>query len=99
MDLQIVGKHIEITDALKTHITEKLTPIKQRFNKITQIRVSLHLDNANQIAEMNIHFDGTEIHAKSSSADMYHSVDLVIEKIMAQLVKHKDKLIDQHHHR
>jgi putative sigma-54 modulation protein len=99
MDLQIVGKHIEITDAIKSLITEKIASVMQRYNKITQIRVSLHIDHANQIAEINVHFDGIEIHAKSSSENMYHSIDQVVEKTMAQLAKHKDKLIDQHHHR
>lgn len=96
MDLHIAGQHIEITDTLKSHITEKLAMIEKRFSKITQVRVSLHVDRADQIAESNLHIDGVEFHAKASTHDMYQSIDEMADKLLHQLTKHKEKLIDQH---
>lgn len=97
MELQIAAQNFEITDALKAHVATKVGPLQERFHRITQIRVSLHIDNVDQVAEGNIHIDGAEIHATASSNDMYHSVDLMLEKLNSQMSKHKDKLIDQHH--
>jgi putative sigma-54 modulation protein len=96
MELHFVGKHIDITDALKAHITDKLQPIEKRFSRITQIRITLHVDHLDQIAEGTVHLDGAEIHAAATTADMYLSVDAMIEKLLGQMTKHKEKIIDSH---
>jgi len=97
MELHFSGQNIDVTNALKDHITEKLKPLEKRFHRITQIRVSLHVDKVDQIAEATVHIDGTEIHATASSNDMYRSIDAMAEKLLGQMTKHKEKLIDSHH--
>jgi putative sigma-54 modulation protein len=47
-----------------------------------------------QIAEATIHVSGAELFAKAESPDMYASIDLLINKLDAQIRKHKEKLND-----
>lgn len=96
MKLNIIGKHIDLTDALKQHVEEKFNPIEKRFNHITSINVVLHIENVTQIVEATAHVNGNEIHASASSDDMYASIDETADKLMTQVTKLKEKIIDQH---
>jgi putative sigma-54 modulation protein len=96
MELHFVGQNIDITDALKSHISDKLTPLEKRFSRISQIRINLHVDHLDQVAEGTVHLDGAEIHAAATSSDMYSSIDTMIEKLLGQMTKHKEKIIDSH---
>jgi len=42
-----------------------------------------------------VHLKGTELHAKAQNADMYASIDGLVDKLDRQILKHKGK-INQH---
>jgi putative sigma-54 modulation protein len=91
MQLNFVGKNIEITSALKTFTTEKFRPLERRFSKITKVNVVFHIEHLTQTVEATLHFNGTEIHAAAKDDDMYKAIDELIHKLMGQLTKHKEK--------
>jgi putative sigma-54 modulation protein len=45
-----------------------------------------------QKAEATIHISGADLFAKAESDDMYVSIDKMVNKLDAQVRKHKDKL-------
>jgi putative sigma-54 modulation protein len=93
MLIDITGNHIEITPALREHITKKLQKIEQKFPKITHMHVVLSIDNQYQHkAEVTAHLFGTDFHAHDTSEDMYASIDKMVEKLSKQIIKHKEKL-------
>lgn len=96
MKLTFTGKNIEITPALKALTEKKLHTLENHFERVTQINVVLHIENVTQIAEATAHMNGIEIHAKAESDDMYNAIDLMIDKLTTQIVKHKEKIIDSH---
>ena len=96
MQLHFVGKNIEMTEALKKYMTDKFKPLEKRHGHTTQAHIVLHIERADQIAEATLHLDGTEIHASAKSNDMYQSIDLLVDKLLGQMQKHKEKIIDSH---
>ena len=96
MQLHFAGRNIDITPALKTFATEKLLPLEKRFNHITNVFVTFHLENITHIAEATVHMNGTEIHATAKDEDMYKAIDALVEKLLGQITKHKEKIIDSH---
>ena len=94
MELQFVGKNIEVTEAIKTVTATKLEVLKKRYSQIHQINVVFHIEHDDQIAEATIHMNGLELHATAKSPDLYKSIDLLIDKLLTQLTKHKEKLTD-----
>lgn len=96
MQINFTGKNIEITPALKTFATEKLQHIEKRYNRITQLNVVLHLENVTHIAEATLHMNGAEIHATGKSDDMYKAIEVLTDKLVDQVTKHKEKMIDSH---
>lgn len=96
MNLAVTGHHVEVTDALKGYVSEKMDKLERHFDNITDIHVILSVEKLRQQAEATIDLTGTKIHAESESEDMYAAIDALIDKLDRQVIKHKEKLRDHH---
>lgn len=96
MKLKLVERNVEITSSLKDYTTKKLEHLYEHFSHIENIHVALHVEHYTHVAEATVYIDGTELHAKADSKDMYESIGLLSEKLLTLLTKHKDKHIDLH---
>lgn len=92
MQLNISGHHLEITNAIKQHASEKLEKIKHHFDHVINVNMILEVEKDAQIAEATVHLSGTDLFAKVSTDDMYASIDKMVNKLDAQIRKHKEKL-------
>ncbi|HIK56821.1 MAG TPA: ribosome-associated translation inhibitor RaiA [Synechococcales cyanobacterium M55_K2018_004] len=97
MKLVIQGKNIEITDALREYVHQKIEKAINHFQTLTT-EVDVHLSvarnpriNPKQTAEVTIYANGTVVRAEESSENLYASIDLVADKINRQLRKYKEK--------
>lgn len=95
MSLQFAG-NIEITPAIRKFAEEKLAHLNKRYNHIGSIHLTLRVENVTHIAEGTVHLDGTEIHATAKDNDMYKAIEALADKLLGQVTKHKDKIIDSH---
>ena len=95
MDLQVnvIGKHIEITDALRKHAEKKVSKFPRYYDNIHSVEVVIegsqgHLPSVEIIArgEHNKVFV-----AKESNADVYAAIDMATHKLERQLTKIKTK--------
>jgi len=97
MKLVIHGKNIEITDAIREYVQQKIAKAASHFQNLTH-EIDVHLSvarnpriNPKQTAEVTIFVNGSVIRAEESSENLYASVDLVADKIARQLRKYKEK--------
>ena len=90
MQINISGHGIELTPALRNYTTEKFDRLKRRGDNITSINVIFGVEKLQQIAKATVHFSGIEIHAHSESADLYSAIDMLIDKLLQQVTKHKE---------
>jgi putative sigma-54 modulation protein len=97
MDIQISG--IQVTDALKTFIQEKMEKLNKFHQDITKIEIDMKVEHETQAAESTVFMKGFEAHAAAESTDMYATIDMLVDKLLTQIGKHKEKLMDKHHHR
>lgn len=96
MQLQFIGKNIEITTALKSVTTEKFKTLEKRFSHLTHVNIVFHVEHKIHNVEAILHLNGTEIHASAEDKDMYKAIDLLVSKLLGQMTKHKEKIIDSH---
>jgi len=96
MQISISGQHMDITDALKQYVSEKMEKIIRHFDHVTNAQVVLHVEKEDNLAEANIHTKGASIHATGTANDMYAAIDDMISKLDRQVLKHKAKLNDHH---
>ena len=94
LSIQISGHSVEITTALHDFIYKKFERAQKHFDHITTLHVFLEVNKHVQSAEATVHIPGHEIFAKADSEDMYKAIDLLVDKVVRQLDKHKE----QHQH-
>ena len=100
----IEGRNFEVTPAIKEYAESKLDKVHNHFDSIIQnhdIRVLLSVNSAktdNQKAEVTINLKGGHvIRCQSAQENIYAAIDLVVDKIEAQMRKYKTKIYSKIH--
>lgn len=91
MNIQISGRNIVLTEALKAYIHKKSDKLALHFPHIITMAVVLTVEREQQIAEATITVNQFDGHATAKTDDMYQSIDLLLAKLEKQLIKHKEK--------
>lgn len=91
MQLTISGHHVDVTEALKDYVTNKITRLEKHHDRITNTHVILTVEKLQQKAEATIHISGADLYADSESEDLYAAIDAMTHKLDRQLIKHKEK--------
>lgn len=91
MRVSIAARHLEMTDALRSHVEAKLDKVRHHFDKVIDVDVVLSVEKHRHTAEITLHANGVRIHGKETSQDLYASVDTVIDKIDRQILKFKQR--------
>lgn len=92
MQIRYTGQNIEITPALRDYSEKKLQRLQNHMNKMMDVHLVFSIEKLNQIVESTLSIPGTQIHAHASSENMYESIDKMVDKLMRQLMKYKEKL-------
>lgn len=99
MQVSVIGRHIEVTDALKQYATEKFIRLEKYLPKALEVVITLSVvKKVHHIAEAVIKSNGVLIQASEETAEMYSAIDLLIEKIERRVRRYKEKLVDHKHH-
>jgi putative sigma-54 modulation protein len=100
MNIVVTGKHVEVTDALRTYVREKVGKLTRFFDHFQEadvvLRVERHRRDGNvQIVEVTMWGDGIVLRGEEGSPDMYASIDVVSEKLEKQIEKYRSRLIEK----
>jgi putative sigma-54 modulation protein len=101
MKLVIQGKNMEVTEAIREYVEQKIDKAVSHFQALTT-EVDVHLSVArnhriasSQSAEVTVYANGTIIRAEEKSESLYASIDLVADKISRKLRKFKERKSDR----
>ena len=91
MNVQVSGHHVEVTPAIRDYVLSKLERVQRHFDQVIEMNVILSVQKLKQKAEISVHMPGKDIHVESDNADMYAAIDLMMDKLDRQIIKHKQK--------
>ena len=99
MYIHVTGKNIEITDAIKAYVKEKVGKVANHYDQITGIDVVLSViknpaATGKHIAEVSCKTNTGVIRCEESADSMYESIDLLADKLDRQVKKFKDKALE-----
>ncbi|HEX9137676.1 MAG TPA: ribosome-associated translation inhibitor RaiA [Nitrospirota bacterium] len=98
MQVTVIGRHIEATDALKQYAQEKFSRLEKYLPKTSQTVITLSVvKKVHHIAEAVIKSNGVLIQASEETEEMYSAIDLLVEKIERRVRRYKEKLVDHKH--
>ncbi len=97
---QLVGRNIEVTDAMRQYAEEKITKLERISDQIIDASVVMSYDthkhaDAPAKVEVQLNVPGSVIRAEERAQDTYAATDLVAEKLERQLRRYKDRMIGQ----
>ena len=95
MNLNLAGHHVIITPAMRDYVTSKIDKITRHFDHVIDVSVILSVEKLKQKAEASVHVRGKDIFVETDSADMYASIDSLVDKLDRQILKHKEKNVDR----
>lgn len=90
MEIKVLGKGIEVTDAINDYVERKLERIEKYFEN-SSAEVTIRTERNEQIAEVVVDANGDMYRAESEEKDLYASIDKVIDILEGQIRKAKTK--------
>lgn len=96
MYIHVTGKNIEITDAIKAYVKEKVGKVADYYDQISGIDVVLSViknpaASGKHVAEVSCKMNTGVVRCEEAADSMYESIDLLADKLDRQVKKFKDK--------
>jgi putative sigma-54 modulation protein len=94
MNVEITGRHVVITPAIRAYVLKKLGKFTKILGDDINFHVIIEVEKARQTAEILLKSKMLELTGKGQSDDLYNSIMSAVEKLERQALKHKGKLIE-----
>jgi len=96
MQLDVKGKNLEVSDAIRSYAERKFAKLDKQLHALTRVEVELAVERnpsvaANQVAEATIWLKGRTLRAREATRDMKASIDELTEKLLRQVRDDGDK--------
>lgn len=92
MKVQVRGRNINVTDALKDYVVKRVGKLDRYIDNFGDAQVTLTVEKDSHRIEVTIPINGMILRGEETTGDMYASTDLVVEKMEKQIEKFKGKL-------
>ena len=94
MEVEITGRHMEVTEPMSRHIHEHIEKLPRFDDKIQYLTVMLDIDSGNPLVEIIAKCHRTDLIAEAGGHDMYQSIDEAFAKMRRQITRLHDKRVD-----
>jgi putative sigma-54 modulation protein len=95
MQLSVTGRHVEVTDPLRQYALGKVERLSRHFEHVLDGHVTLSVEKLVHRAECTLNLSGKTLHADAEGQDVYAAIDVLVDKLDRQLLKHKEKLTER----
>jgi putative sigma-54 modulation protein len=91
MQLQVKGRNLEVSDAIRSYAQQKLGKLERQLDD-PRVELELAVERnpsiaANHVAEATIWTNGSVLRAREASGDMRASIDQLVAKLERQLTR------------
>jgi putative sigma-54 modulation protein len=99
VDINILGRHLEITDAIRQYAVEKASKLPKFYDLIQAVEVIVETV---QVKHMRAEIVVVAEHknkfvATHEGEDLYGCIDLALHKMQTQLTAHKERFRNRKH--
>jgi putative sigma-54 modulation protein len=96
MRLEVKGKNVEVSDAVRAYAEEKLGKLERQLNGETVVELELWEERnpsiaASHVAEGTVWTKGPVLRARESSPDVKASIDQLADKLERQVKRYREK--------
>jgi ribosomal subunit interface protein len=97
MDVVVTGRHCELSDRFRGHVTEKLSRLEKHDHRIIRVQVEVENERNPRQADRAVRLEltafskGPVIRAEASAEDKMSALDLALDKMASQMRKAADR--------
>ena len=91
MNITITEKDIKATESIKEYIEKKVERLAKYFTEDFDVNVTMKAEGKDQVAEMQLTYEGASFRAITGHTDLYASIDKDIDILEGQIRKMKTK--------
>lgn len=95
-DIQITGRHVDVTEPMKDYAMDKVSKIERFMNRIIDVNVIMDIQKLDHRVEIILKTGSIKIISSACTTDMYVSIDQAVDKLESQILRYKSKLQDHH---
>ena len=97
MDVVVTGRHCELSDRFRSHVTEKLSRLEKHDHRIIRVQVEVENERNPRQADRAVRVEltafskGPVIRAEAAAEDKMSALDLALDKMAAQMRRAADR--------
>jgi ribosomal subunit interface protein len=97
MDVVVTGRHCELSDRFRSHVTDKLSRLEKHDHRIIRVQVEVEKERNPRQADRAVHVEltafskGPVIRAEAVAEDKMGALDLALDKMAAQMRRAADR--------
>jgi putative sigma-54 modulation protein len=95
MKIKVTGRRFELTNEVKERAEGEIMKLAKFFDNIISANLVLSQDNYRCDGELTMNVSRSNLIAKASTDDAFSTIEMVTDKMAAQLKKHKGKMRDR----
>ena len=92
MKLRITGRHMDVTPALRSYVETRFSRLDRYGLKVGSLQIVLGVEKLQHKAEVTGAVSGKRVQAKTSTSEMYATIDALVDRVDAQFRKWKERL-------
>ena len=97
MNITITFRHMDGTEAMKSHAHEKVSKLQKFLRQAMTAQVTFSVEGLEHICDVRIQSGSATFHANERREDMYASMDMVIDKLERQIHAQKGATVAKKH--
>lgn len=92
--MKITGRHMDVTPALKRYIRARFERLERYDVPLDRLEIVLSVTKFQHTAEVVCSIRGKRFQAKTSTREMYATVDQLIDRLDGQIRKYKERRVE-----
>ena len=102
MEINVVGRHMDVPDRFRRHLAEKLDKVTQLAPAALRVDVEISQEkNPRQTelsdrVELTVHDNGAVVRSEARADDLYGALDIAYGKLLERLRRARDRRKDRH---
>ncbi len=92
MQIQVTFRRVESSESIKVYAMEKVGRLKKFLDGSLDAHVTLSVEKHRHEADVVILANGFKIHGREVTGDLYSAIDLVVDKLEAQIKRYRERL-------
>jgi len=92
--MKITGRHMVVTPALRRHIRSRFERLERYDVPLDRLEIVLSVSKLQHMAEAACSINGKRCQAKTSTREMYATIDQLVNRLDAQIRKYKERRVE-----